>query len=259
MDGSAPNQSSLLYTDPIVVNDAIFIKAIAYKTGFPHSAVTSSSYVISQVVAPVFDPEAGNLLAGAEISLSSTTADAVIYYTSDGTDPSCDGSGTSTQYTAPLSDNTEGTYTYKAIACKTNYLDSTISTSIYAVSMVGVVNTPTFSQLAATYTETQLVSISSSTEGAVIRYTDDGSVPTCSTGTIYSTAISIANPGLTLKAIACKINWTNSSVATASYTITGTVAAPTFNLVAGTYTSTQSVTISSATSGAVIHYTIDGS
>src|SRR5437764_1020347 len=39
----------------------------------------------------------------------------------------------------------------------------------------------------------------------------------------------------------------------------GTVAAPSFSPPVGTYSSTQTVTISTATSGATIRYTVDGS
>ena len=53
--------------------------------------------------------------------------------------------------------------------------------------------------------------------------------------------------------------WTDSIVATAAYTIAVTIATPTFGPQAGTYSSDQSVTISCATSGAVICYNTDGS
>jgi hypothetical protein len=48
----------------------------------------------------------------------------------------------------------------------------------------------------------------------------------------------------TLYAIATQAGYTNSSVASAAYTINGALASPTFSPVAGTYTSIQSVTIS---------------
>jgi len=48
-------------------------------------------------------------------------------------------------------------------------------------------------------------------------------------------------------------------VPSAVYTITGTVANPGFSPAAGTYTSAQTVTISTTTSGASIRYTTDGS
>jgi len=63
----------------------------------------------------------------------------------------------------------------------------------------------------------------------------------------------------TLKAIASKVGFLDSGVGSAAYVINGAVAIPTFSPAAGTYTSTQSVTISDSTSGASIFYTTDGS
>jgi peptidoglycan/xylan/chitin deacetylase (PgdA/CDA1 family) len=62
-----------------------------------------------------------------------------------------------------------------------------------------------------------------------------------------------------LKAIAVATGYTNSAIASATYTISATkVATPTFSPVAGTYTGTQNVTISCATSGVTIYYTTNG-
>jgi len=80
------------------------------------------------------------------------------------------------------------------------------------------VATPTFSPAAGTYTSTQSVAISCSTSGATIRYTTDGSTPTSSSGTIYSSSISVSSTK-TIKAIAYKSGYANSSVASATYTI----------------------------------------
>ena len=52
--------------------------------------------------------------------------------------------------------------------------------------------------------------------------------------------------------------WSQGSV-TVNITALGATAAPTFSPVAGTYSTTQSVTLNSATSGASIYYTTDGS
>ena len=122
------------------------------------------------------------------------------------------------------------------------------------------VDAPTFSPTAGTYTGTQTVIISTTTLGSSIRYTTDGSTPTETIGTVYSAAISVGSSE-TIKAIAYKSDWTDSIVATAAYTIStaGQVAAPTFNPPAGTYTGTQTVTISTTTSGSSIRYTTDGS
>lgn len=46
MDGSEPNESSLLYKEPIVVNDRTFIKAKVFKEGFkPSNTIESRIYV----------------------------------------------------------------------------------------------------------------------------------------------------------------------------------------------------------------------
>jgi hypothetical protein len=60
---------------------------------------------------------------------------------------------------------------------------------------------PVFSPPGGVYATTQSVTITSSTPGAVIRYTSDGSTPTITTGTIYPPAV-IVSATTTLKAIA---------------------------------------------------------
>ncbi|HTQ29789.1 MAG TPA: chitobiase/beta-hexosaminidase C-terminal domain-containing protein, partial [Opitutaceae bacterium] len=121
---------------------------------------------------------------------------------------------------------------------------------------------PTFSPAAGTYASAQTVTISTATAGASIRYTTDGSTPSETVGTLYSGPVSIGSTA-TLEAIAFEAGFTDSNVVSGAYTITTPppppVAAPTFAPGGGTYASAQSVTISSATSGATIRYTTDGS
>ena len=116
--------------------------------------------------------------------------------------------------------------------------------------------TPTFSVVAGTYTATQTVSITTTTSGASIRYTTDGTTPSDASGTIYTDAVSISQ-NMTLKAIAYKTNYINSSVTSGVYNIKCTT--PTYNLSAGTYVNARSVAITCTTIGATIRYTTDGS
>jgi N-acetylneuraminic acid mutarotase len=116
--------------------------------------------------------------------------------------------------------------------------------------------TPIISPAAGTYTTEQSATISDSTPGATIYYTTDGSTPTTSS-TVYSGAITVSATE-TIQAIAVATNYLNSAVATAAYTITPPAAAPVFSVAAGTYTATQTVTISDTTPGATIYYTTDG-
>ena len=84
----------------------------------------------------------------------------------------------------------------------------------------GTVATPTFAPPGGSYGSAQSVTISTTTAGASIRYTTDGSTPTSSVGTVYVSPVSVSS-SLTLKAIAYKSGMTDSTVATASYTIGG--------------------------------------
>ena len=77
--------------------------------------------------------------------------------------------------------------------------------------------TPTFSVDEGYYSSTQNVEITCATEGATIHYTLNGSEPT-ENSTTYSSAIAISET-TTIKAIAVKENYTNSSVASATYNI----------------------------------------
>lgn len=77
--------------------------------------------------------------------------------------------------------------------------------------------TPTFSPVAGTYTAAQSVTISTTTEGATIYYTTDGTDPTTDSN-VYSSAINVGTT-TTIKAIAVKEGNNNSSIASATYTI----------------------------------------
>ena len=122
------------------------------------------------------------------------------------------------------------------------------------------VATPTFNPPAGTYGSAPSVAISTTTSGATIRYTTDGSTPSETHGTVYGGSVTINNSA-PLSAIAFESGFNDSLVTTGNYTITTSqqVAAPVFSPGGGTYSSPQSVSISTATAGALIHYTTDGS
>lgn len=123
------------------------------------------------------------------------------------------------------------------------------------------VATPTFSPIGGTYTTDQTVSINTTTVGALIYYTTDGSTPTTSS-TLYSSPVSIAGNGtsITIKAIAVKSGMLDSAIASDTWTIIyNQVATPIFSPTAGHYTSPQTITISTSTPLATLYYTTDGS
>ena len=85
---------------------------------------------------------------------------------------------------------------------------------IYA-STVSPVATPVFSPAQGTYYTPQSVTISCATAGADIHYTTDGTNPTASSP-VYTTPINVSTT-TTLKAMATKAGYSNSSTATAVY------------------------------------------
>ena len=78
---------------------------------------------------------------------------------------------------------------------------------------------PSFSPLPGSYSAAQTVTLTTSTPGASIRYTMDGvTTPTETVGTLYTGPISVAST-TTIKAIAYESGWTDSSVASGTFTI----------------------------------------
>ena len=98
-----------------------------------------------------------------------------------------------------------------------------ITTITVKISAAGIVGAPTFAPAAGTYTENQSVALSSSTDGATIHYTTDGTTPTTDSN-VYTAAIPVTGTAgerisTTIKAIAVKSGMQNSSVTSATYVI----------------------------------------
>lgn len=104
------------------------------------------------------------------------------------------------------------------------------TTITITISAAGIVGTPTANPTAGTYAENQSVTFTSSTEGATIYYTTDGSEPTITGGVPAGTTAQYTAPiavtgtegqsiTTTIKAIAVKDRMQNSSVETFTYTI----------------------------------------
>ncbi len=129
LDGSTPTSASTLYSTPIIVSGtSVTIKAIAVATGYNNSAVFSATYTITlpTTATPTADKTAGYLALGSSVTLSTTTANASIYYTVDGSTPTT----ASTLYSTPIAVNS-ATVTIKAIAVATGYNNSAAFSATY--------------------------------------------------------------------------------------------------------------------------------
>ena len=220
------------------------IKAMAAKAGMASSAVATATYTI-RAAAPTLSPGTATYTSSVTVTITDSAPGATIYYTTDGSTPTT----ASAQYAGPLTLTT--TQTIKAIAAAPGYANSLVTSATYTIRVA----TPTFSPAAGTYSQRLSVTLSDATSGATIYYTTDGSTPT-TVSTPYTGPISVTQT-TTIKAIAAKAGATNSTMATATYTLR--TATPTFSPSGGSYILPQLVSISDNTPGATIYYTTDGS
>ncbi len=252
-DGTAPGPSTSKYTAPIAITAAVTIKAIATASGFADSAVASAAYTLTTTptaATPTFSPAAGAVVSGSTVAISTTTAGATIYYTTDGTDPG----PSSTQYTAPIP--VTAAVTIKAIATASGFATSAIASAAYTLTTTPTAATPTFNPPAGAIVAGTTVAISTTTAGATIYYTTDGTDPGPSS-TQYAAPLAIS-AATTIKALATASGFADSAVGSAAYTILPPVATPTFSPGAGAVLSGTLVSISTTTAGATIYYTTDG-
>jgi alpha-tubulin suppressor-like RCC1 family protein len=203
-----------------------------------------------KVATPIFSQGGGTYNTERTITITVATAGANIHYTLDGNDPT-DSDPMMAPAGTVLIDRVR---TLKARAYKTGMPSGNITEATYTLTVLPPTSSPSTSP---NYTVPVNVTLGTSTTGASVRYTTDGSTPTESS-TLYTGAIPVATR-TTIKAIGVKLDWASSSVFTATYRfLYGTLSPPTPSPAAGTYNSSVTVTLT-AMPGATIRYTTNGS
>jgi hypothetical protein len=207
-----------------------------------------------RVKVPSLSPDSLTAADSITVTMTPTTSGASVKYTTNGSAPT---RSVGVLYTAPITVNT--TTTIKAVSYKDGYGDSVVVTKDYLIS--GTVAVPHVSVAEGLHYEPQNVSLSCDTPATTILYTTDGSDPVYgSNGTVYAGPISVSSD-TTIGALAYLTADTTaqSDTTSASYRITEYVADPVLSLASGEYDGVQTVTITCATAGAAIYYTLDGS
>ena len=202
----------------------------------------------TQVAAdPVFNPLPGTYTSAQNVSLSSATTGATIYYTVDGSTPT----HSSSVYSAPIVVS-GASLTIRAFASATGYQDSPIVVGTYQIQGApSPAATPTFSPASGTsFSSTLSVSIADTTSGAAIYYTTDGSTP--NTGSqLYSAPFTIS-ASTTVHAIATASGYSQSAQGSASYTSSPvTSGAPVSDEFTGTSLNTAVWQVSTPVGGSV--------
>ena len=194
LDGTEPTTLSNVYAEPgITLTGNVIVKAFATRTNWFSSAVATYD-VTSFKVAPVAFAQNGN-----QITLSTTTEGATIYYILS-TD------SVYSEYTAPLT--MTGDCTITAYATKVGYTQS--ETTSFEFHAGGV----TCSNPVLARTEgTNVVTASTTTEGATIYCTTDGSEPTQASSVFPEGGMPVYR-NQTIKAIAMRDTYYPSQVTT---------------------------------------------
>ena len=187
LDGSDPTSESKVYTESFNVTENCTIKAIALRDGYHNSEIVSFAVNWLKVKIVKFNQDDSTL------SMSTETEGAVIKYKLD------DGEWILYEKSLIM----EGEYSIQAYATKKGYDDSDVATYSF------VYHRPVVEKPVITH-EGNLITITTSTEGAAIYYTLDGSDPT-SESKVYTESFTVTE-NCTIKAIALRDGYNDSGI-----------------------------------------------
>ncbi|MCC7009015.1 MAG: chitobiase/beta-hexosaminidase C-terminal domain-containing protein [Acidobacteria bacterium] len=281
-DGSAPTSTSSLYAGPFTIAATTTVRARAFAAGMTESPVTAAEFSISTptVAAPVITPPGGTFSAPVSVAISSATSGAAIRYTTNGGTPTAD----SPLYTAPFSVASTATIRAQAFAAG--------STPSSVTSVTITISVPQASQADKTRPTLTTPTVDVTSTSATVSWTTDeaadsmvrfiglcpnatGGYAICDTpvdatmSTQHAVTIQGLLPSRTYtyqafsKDAAGNANWTpylsfRTSAAEAP-PATPTAATPSITPGGGTFSAPVTVSITTATPGAAVRYTTDGS
>lgn len=188
-DGSTPTTLSTQYSAPFSVSGPTTVKAIATHATKDPSAV--AELAITQVAMPTIQNNGSNA-----ISIKTTTPDATIYYTTDGSTPTT----ASTVYSSPLTDNVSNV-TIKAIAVKENLIPSAVGSGTVKLQCA----TPIITRVGMTFTLSCSMPID-----AALYYSLGGGTETLYSGPVAFTSDQLP---MTVTAVARHSDYTESEEA----------------------------------------------
>ncbi|MCW5812012.1 MAG: chitobiase/beta-hexosaminidase C-terminal domain-containing protein [Labilithrix sp.] len=241
-DGTQPNSGSRVASGTITISaeGTTQIRAYAAAANFLDSAVTFIDITIQLVpgetAPPVFNPTSTTQSNTFPVALSSSTADATICVTTDGTTtPTCNNgvcSGSSSTYNAVSQVQITRTGTrVSAVACKVGGTTSPVVSQDYVLQSAN----PTASPAPGIFTGEQVISLDSATTGSRLVFTTSltGTAPAdpicagANPGTVDGQTVTTVNGGQSLsfnirkniiiKAISCKDQFVTSDVQTFTY------------------------------------------
>ncbi len=222
-----PIEEGALYTEPITVDQELYIRAAA-KKGYDRSKAVMLHYTVlgaaDQVIKPYADPAQGVITQGTKITLTCDTPDAVIYYTM-GVNADVLGAvpvDEAHKYTQPIEIRED--MAVKAVARKDGMKDSDAAVFVYRVSIP--VSAPAADPASGAVDQGSYIALSADSD-VNIYYTTDTSDPVLSgTAKLYEGRIRVAGETgsvIVIRAVAEKKGIYSETV-TYTYTVSGTKA-----------------------------------
>ena len=196
------------------------------------------------------------------VTIADTTPGATIFYTTDGTNPTI----TSQVANGPITISQSGMTQVRAIAAATGFENSDVGSVVIDIEVPpNTLTPPTASPNSGTQNNTFNVALTDQTANATFCYTTDGvNAPACTSGVCTAgsqynaaTPIPVNADNTKIIAVACEAGATTTAAATFTYNlavadVTATPTPP------GNFNGPTSVTLSTTTQNATIHYTTDG-
>jgi hypothetical protein len=218
---TTPNGFTKLYTGSFQIFATTTVKAMAIKTGLGNSAVTTSVITVTGIIpTPTISPATGTYLGNQTITITSTTPDAVIYYTTNGNNPLLTSANFFTKlYTGPF--QITASANVRAVATKVGMINSSVaSVQITVTPSTPTAERPVITPATGTFSGPQMVSMTSATPGAAIYYTTSGNNPAVGTGftKLYSLPFAM-NATVTVRAMSVATGFFNSGVTSSFITI----------------------------------------
>ena len=247
LDGSPPTQASPpVPPGGLALTEAATLRAAAWAPGYAGSVVRGADYRFL-VGTPALDPPGGEYGTPQTVHALVETPQAQIVYTLDDTQPSA-----SSPAFPPNGLRLERGATLRVQARRPGWINGEHGAT-YAFRVAA----PTFSPTPGELPAPTAVSLSSATLGAVVRVTEDGSVPGFASPLVTGPR-SVAR-ATTLSARAFKAGWLPSATASATYTLApGVVPAPRIQPPGGRFASAPTVTLACDEPGLTLHVTLTG-
>ena len=248
-DGSDPTTNSTVYSGPVSVTQSLTLKARADKAGYAASTIATAAYTL-QPETPTFSAGSGTYSNALSVTIACATAGVTLRYTTDGSEPT----ESSTPFTGSALSVT-GPVTLRAKAWRSGWQTSATASATYTMK----VGTPALSPPGGSVTTAVTVAVTSVTSGAILHYTTNGQEPTEFDPVVTSGSV-VLDRSATLKVKGWRADWLRSDTGSGTFGVSlGTAASPSIIPSGGSFTTAQTVKITTATTGAIIRYTLDGS